>query len=219
MRGWRGSQTSWRWQEGSTCLCAVISFLLQERIYRHPSLECCDGWDTAQCKGQNSTWHVFPMPGPKCRGMATTSSCCHWPLYSHRPQEWQCHSWGSWWQGLSQGNHNVRNKDSFVSTKQQNLLWSKNTGISLSVMLKDVFFPEPLDLKAVPPASIWLPRRACTNNSQRWNVLLVPLNDFPIHRFCLLQRIMICPLVTFVKTWTLWCQLSNEQLYWWTPQQ
>lgn len=96
---------------------------------------------------------------------------------------------------------------------------AKNTGISLPLMLKDVFFPEPLDLKAVPPASIWLPRRTCTSNSQRWNVFLVPLNDFPIHRFCLWQRIMICPVVTFVKSRTLRCQLSDEHLCWWTPQQ
>ena len=31
---------------------------------------------------------------------------------------------------------------------------AKNTGISLPLMLKDVFFPEPVDLKAIPPASI-----------------------------------------------------------------
>lgn len=95
-----------------------------------------------------------------------------------------------------------------LKTKASSCLWCWN-----------VFLPEFTDLKAIPPASIWLSRRTCTNNSQRWNVLLLPLNDFPIHKFGLWHRIMICPVVTFVKNRTLLCQLSNEQLYWWTPQQ
>lgn len=134
---------------------------------------------------------------------ARTSMCCHWPLYSQPYWAWHHHVW-----------HDVAaDEGSPMGITVAEIIClhkAKNRGIILPLMLKHVFLPEPTDLKAVPPASIWLPRRTCTNNSQRWNVLLLPLNDFPIHRFCLWQRVMTCPVVMFVKTRTLLCQLSNE---------
>lgn len=153
-------------------------------------------------KGRNSTWQFFPMPEPKCRGIAWTSSCCPWPLYSHPPQEWLCHSWGS--RGSPRGTTMTEIRSNLSQQSEKVCFRAKNTGISLPVVLKDVFFPEPPDWRSKAPASIWLPRRTCTNSSQRWNVILVPLNDFAIHRFCLWQRVMISPVVTFVKSRTLY---------------